>query len=165
VVWLVGCGGEQAPAGTETVQAEAPPPPSSVKKPAQPAQVAQVVTVTHPLPLPFEPVEPERTPSPRSVSQVAAGAYSPGELATWATHPGLQPNLRLTALRRLERDDPEQAVSVALELVRSKDPKHRLLRINAVAVLARSRDPRAERALKHLDPDLERLAQAVGRPR
>lgn len=159
---LFGCGGE-APKGADlAVAEELDLAAASQQAHKQPATVTTRVA-TKVIPLPDRPAPPEQPASPRTVGQVVGGRYSPGELSQWAGHSGLKPSLRVTALRRLERDDPHQAVTVALEFLSSKTTP-RLLRTNAVAVLARSQDRRATPALAKLEPDLQRLAKAVGRP-
>lgn len=68
------------------------------------------------------------------------------------------PHERLRALKELERTNPAAAASTAARLVH--DPEE-LVRVNAVAVLARSSSPEAARVLAALDPASQRLASAL----
>lgn len=72
------------------------------------------------------------------------------------------PDARVSALRDLERRDAAAATVTALRLVHDPVP---LVRLNAVAVLARSTSPEATRVLALLDPESRLLAQALAERR
>lgn len=95
---------------------------------------------------------------PRSVSEAMALAPTQVDgptLATWVHDPALEPQIRYAALRRLEQLYPREAVKAAI--ARLEDPVS-LVRSNALAVLARSRDPEARQALDGLDPRRREVA-------
>lgn len=68
------------------------------------------------------------------------------------------PESKVMALRDLERKDPSLAAAEARKLLTDPLP---FVRVNAVAVLARSGDPAAEATLAGLDPTARALAAAV----
>ena len=82
------------------------------------------------------------------------------ELAAWIVDRALDPRARYAALRRLEQDDPAAAVTAALAVLTDTTP---LVRLNAIALLARARDPRAAPALDSLDDRSRRLASLLAR--
>lgn len=96
---------------------------------------------------------------PTTIAGVAAARAS-SDLAAWVTDPTLEPRLRYTALRRLETEAPEEAVTAALAVLDDVTP---LVRLNAIALLTRARDPRAQTALAQLDDRSRRLAGALAR--
>ena len=81
-------------------------------------------------------------------------------LAHWARDTKLTQQVRYSSLRKLEQADPDQAVLAAIDLV--KDGQS-LVRNNAIALLARSQDPRAKAAIKGLSPQQQKLAAALAR--
>lgn len=97
---------------------------------------------------------------PASVRQVATTASTPAELGAWVSDRSLAPQLRYTALRRLEGLAPADAVTAAIDCL---DDTASLVRLNAIAVLSRIDDPRAKTALGRVDPRSQRLAQALRR--
>jgi hypothetical protein len=82
-------------------------------------------------------------------------------LADWALDKGIEDRLRYVALRELEERAPAEAVTTAIALL-AGDPGP-LLHANAVAVLARSHDPRAKDALSRLDEKSQKLAKKLAR--
>lgn len=104
---------------------------------------------------------PTQVPSRRPVELLqpqagkAASAKRAPEVASVVSS---APQDRVRALRELERTNPPAAVVAATRLVR--DPE-RLVRLNAVAVLARSSSPQAAETLAALDPTSQQLAMAV----
>lgn len=84
----------------------------------------------------------------------------PTELAGWVRDRSLTPLARYAALRRLEQERPEAAVTAALGLL---DDTAELVRLNAIALLGRTKDPRAATALATLDDRSRRLAMAAAR--
>tara|TARA_R110002072_G_scaffold128623_9_gene266465 strand:- start:13275 stop:13754 length:480 start_codon:yes stop_codon:yes gene_type:complete len=77
------------------------------------------------------------------------------ELTARACDPDSPSDLRLASLRRTEALAPSQAVTVAAKLAASSD---RLVRENAIALLARSSDPAAEAAIQALPLASRKLA-------
>jgi hypothetical protein len=76
-------------------------------------------------------------------------------LASKAEDPELAPGLRVAALRRSESIAPKAAVETATKLASATD---RLVRENAIAVLARSSDPSAAAAIESLPAESKALA-------
>lgn len=70
------------------------------------------------------------------------------------------PAVRLTSIRKLEALAPGLALETARDLLDDPDTSS-LLRANAVAVLARSSDPRADELLAGLDPKSQQLARSL----
>lgn len=99
-------------------------------------------------------------PAPRRLSEVLAqGArHAPGDLEVWVGDEALPPDVRYAALRRLEADAPADAVTAAIAVL---DDPTSLVRLNAIAVLARSQDPRAKAALERVDARSQRLAHTL----
>lgn len=97
-------------------------------------------------------------PAPARASAVDDVQASPRELEAWVSDPEVEPEVRYAALRRLEQDDGDQALKVAIDLLAEQD---RLIRSNAIAVLVRSDDPRADEALDALQGSNRRLALAL----
>lgn len=99
-------------------------------------------------------------PEPRRLSEVVAqGArHAPGDLEVWVGDEALPPDVRYAALRRLEADAPADAVTAAIAVL---DDPTSLVRLNAIAVLARSQDPRAKAALERVDARSRRLAHTL----
>lgn len=116
----------------------------------------------HPLPqAPTLPAPARRAPSsPADLLAPADAPHQREDLVAWVSSQSLTPQVRYAALRRLEHDAPEAALDAALAALDAPDP---LLRTNAVAVLARSTDPRAAAALESLDESHRRLARALAR--
>lgn len=131
-------------------------------RPTQQAAAAPERPATAPLAtrsqgsIPLAPVASRQ--SPRTLTAAFAHQGSTGELATCAGDPALPPHVRYAALRRLEETAPEQAVSAAIAALTDTTS---LVRLNAIALLARSQDPRAREALGRIDPRSQRLAQAL----
>ena len=103
--------------------------------------------------------------APRQVPSTPAGVMSLDQdevdaatLAEWVQRAELSPPVRYAALRRLEQLWPYQAVEVARQ--RLEDPVP-LIRTNALAVLARSRDPAAREVLQGLDARRREVAAAI----
>lgn len=101
------------------------------------------------------------TPSPPAPADLAAvlaptTRHPDAALAAWVRDASLPPNVRYGALRRLETERPDEAVSAAIEVLEDTTA---LVRLNAIAVLARSQDPRAGAALARVDARSQRLAQ------
>ena len=94
---------------------------------------------------------------PTSVQQVIhrPGAAASSDWVSCAEDEGVAPELRYTALRELEREDPERALLLALALLNEEKPQSELLRLNAIAVLARSDQPAAIEAIAAL-PESDR---------
>lgn len=97
-------------------------------------------------------------PAPATFGAVLDPRSSPdaASLAAWVQDGALAPNVRYAALRRLEAEHPTSAVSTAIAVL---DDTCSLVRLNALAVLARSQDPRAAEALARTDARSQRLAQ------
>lgn len=91
-------------------------------------------------------------PPPLAAHQLGPGAGA-AALASART-----PEAKVMALRDLERNDPSLAAAEARKLLTDPLP---FVRVNAVAVLARSGDPAAEVTLAGLDPTARALAAAV----
>ena len=108
----------------------------------------------------WSPAAPPPAAPPASVRQVATTASTPAELGAWVSDRSLAPQLRYTALRRLEGLAPADAVTAAIGCL---DDTASLVRLNAIALLARIDDPRAKTALARVDPRSQRLAQALRR--
>lgn len=116
-----------------------------------------------PLPASVAP-EPSASPSlavasaPAKFGEVLDPRSRPdaASLAAWVQDGALAPNVRYAALRRLEAEHPTSAVSTAIAVL---DDTCSLVRLNALAVLARSQDPRAAEALARTDARSQRLAQ------
>jgi len=110
------------------------------------------------------PPAPEEPPVETDVGDVLTGpaAADAGKLAAIALDRRLAPEVRYAALRRLEETAPATAVDVAMALLREDE---RFLRNNAIAVLVRSEDPRADLIVASLQGDDRRLADAVARAR
>ena len=110
------------------------------------------------------PPAPEAPPVETDVGDVLTGpaAADAGKLAAIALDRRLAPEVRYAALRRLEETAPATAVDVAMALLREDE---RFLRNNAIAVLVRSEDPRADLIVASLQGDDRRLADAVARAR
>src|SRR5690606_23652217 len=98
---------------------------------------------------------PRRRP-PRAGALVQEA--DPARLAAWPLRADAPPEARTLALRRLAEVDPQQAVAVAIRLLDDEAP---LVRSNAAALLARSREPAAAAALAEADPRLQALAAAL----
>lgn len=141
-----GCYEQPQPAGVEIAAVEtgqvltahaasAETRPSAEPAPAAPARPQQVYA--------------ERTPEA-------------AQLATWASDTQAEAEVRYTSLRRLEADHPDAAVETALALLGDETS---LVRLNAIAVLQRSADPRAAQALAGLTGRDQRLAQALAKRR
>ena len=108
---------------------------------------------------------PPAARAPRQVPPTAAGVMSLDQdevdaatLADWVQRAELSPPVRYAALRRLEQLWPYQAVEAARQ--RLEDPVP-LIRNNALAVLARSRDPAAREVLQGLDARRREVAAAI----
>lgn len=101
-------------------------------------------------------------PAPRGVGDVLRqdAQVQPSELAGWVRDRALAPQARYAALRRLEVERPDEAVTAALAVL---DDQAELVRLNAIAVLTRAKDPRAATALAALDDRSRRLATALTR--
>ncbi|MCW8138076.1 MAG: hypothetical protein KIT58_04135 [Planctomycetota bacterium] len=101
-------------------------------------------------------------PAPRTVGDVLRqdASLDHADLAAWVVDRALASEVRYGALRRLEQDDPSEAVTAALRVLDDVTP---LVRLNAIAVLTRSQDPRAAAALERLDDRSRRLATALAR--
>lgn len=101
-------------------------------------------------------------PRPARLADVARQdvTLSSGELAGWTRDAGLDPQTRYAALRRLEALDPAAAVDAAIAATTDASP---LVRHNALALLARSQDPRAAEAVALLDDRSRRVAAALAR--
>jgi hypothetical protein len=84
----------------------------------------------------------------------------PSDLRRWAHDPRATPAVRLTSIRKLEALAPGLALETARDLLDDPDTSS-LLRANAVAVLARSSDPRADELLAGLDPKSQQLARSL----
>jgi HEAT repeat protein len=114
-------------------------------------------------PIPSSPSNPHLAhAAPTTAGQVLRQdvTLTSAELMTWIADDHLDPQVRYAALRRLEHEDPPAAVSAALIALDDVTP---LVRLNAIAVLARTTDPRAAAALEKLDERSRRLAQALAR--
>ena len=140
---------------------------ASEANPAHPAYGAPRAGSTAPVPSAASPVAPSlvapRAPAEPPASVAGVLALSPAEvdaptLVGWVARADLEPQLRYAALRRLEQLSPRQAVQAAIE--RLEDPAS-LVRTNALAVLARSRDPDARRAIEGLDPRRREVAARI----
>lgn len=92
---------------------------------------------------------PHHPSTVREVVEADASVDSRRALAAWAEDATLSGPLRLTALRRLSELAPGEAVPVAARLVGDSDE---LLRINALALLARTSDARAREVVAGLVP-------------
>lgn len=101
---------------------------------------------------------PGVAPAPERFGEVLDPRARPEatSLAAWVRDASLAPNVRYAALRRLEADHPASAVPAAIAVL---DDTCSLVRLNALAVLARSQDPRAAEALARTDARSQRLAQ------
>jgi hypothetical protein len=94
-------------------------------------------------------------PPPRHALAVVREAKDVGDLTAKAKDPEVSSDLRLASLRRVEVLDPQQALSAASKLATSED---RLVRENAIALLARSKDPAADAAIHALPATSKALA-------
>ncbi len=108
------------------------------------------------------------SPSPRSpavrpkdMADVVADR-SVSNLAAFVTDATLEPRLRYAALRRLEAEAPAEAITSAIAVLEDTTP---LVRLNAIALLTRSGEPRSQVALARLDDRSRQLAAALGRSR
>lgn len=95
-------------------------------------------------------IQLDSAPPQRKAARVAKPAVAP--VTSAAAHD------RLKVLRDLERRDPARAAVAAAQWVH--DPEE-LVRLNAVAVLARSTTPLAARTLASLDPQTQQLAASL----
>ncbi len=129
------------------------------KRSELPVERGTLVSVAEPAPRPDE----DPPASPRAVYARSATSDEPARLAFWVGDADLEPPVRYAALRRLAELDPGKAVVVALQRLGDPEP---MVRLNALALLARSPDARARRAIAELDPEVrrqaERLASATG---
>lgn len=125
--------------------------PSLVHAP-QPAPVASASAAGAEMP------QPQPPPAPADLGAVLAPSarHPHAALVAWVRDASLPPNVRYGALRRLEAERPGEAVSAAIEVLEDTTA---LVRLNAIAVLARSQDPRAGAALARVDARSQRLAQ------
>ena len=107
---------------------------------------------------------PEEPPEAADVEDVLTGpaAADVAKLQVIALDRRLAPEVRYAALRRLEEAAPATAVDVAMALLGEDE---RFLRNNAIAVLVRSEDPRADLIVASLRGDDRRLADALARAR
>lgn len=99
--------------------------------------------------------------APSSMGQVMDApdtAQGRENLASWARDDSISPELRYTALRRLEELGADQTVHVAGELIQDEAP---MLRQNAVAVLVRLNTPRAREAIEAGGSDAQALAAVL----
>lgn len=112
------------------------------------AEAAPVSTASAP------PAPRPRPPRAGAVMQEA----DPTRLAAWPLRADAPPETRALALRRLAEVDGSQAVALAIRLLEDEAP---LVRSNAAALLARSREPTAAAALAQADPRLQALAAAL----
>ena len=105
-------------------------------------------------------VEPVEPPPPGSAAALLDDprAHDARALAAWAADRDLPTDVRYTAIRQLERVDAQAAVDAALGLASDAES---LVRLNAVAVLVRSQQPRAEQLLAQLDDRTRFLAQRL----
>lgn len=136
---------------------EAPPArPTTAPVPRRPAPdgLAVAPTTTRSGP----PLAPPR-PAPTTIAEAVA-ARAPSDLSRWVCDRTLEPRLRYAALRQLEAEAPEEAVAAALAVLDDVTP---LVRLNAIALLTRAQDPRAQTALAQLDDRSRRLAGALAR--
>lgn len=101
-------------------------------------------------------------PAPTTIAEAVA-ARDPSDLARWVGDRTLEPRLRYAALRQLEAEAPEEAVAAALAALAVLDDVTPLVRLNAIALLTRAQDPRAQTALAQLDDRSRRLAGALAR--
>lgn len=166
-VLYVGCSSAARPArfgpGSAEVaqpspgQTSASPVPSSPSDPAAPTTATPQAAL-----LPSQPVVQTELAVPVSVQGLSVGEVlgmtDAEALAELALTPSAAPQVRYTALRRLEEVDGERSVEVALALLDDPAP---LVQTNAIAVLVRSGDPRADAALSGMDPRSQRIAAAL----
>jgi len=136
----------------------APPSRPTTTPVSTPGAVAVAPTATRSTPQ----LAPPR-PAPTTIAEAEA-ARAPSDLARWVADRSLEPRLRYTALRRLETEAPEEAVTAALAVLDDVTP---LVRLNAIALLTRAQAPeakaRAQTALAQLDDRSRRLAGALAR--
>lgn len=134
---------QRAPASRPPAPAASPPAPAHGPAPTEP------VTVAPP---------PARRPAP-TVGAVL-GQRRDGELLDVLRRSDAPAPTRYAALRRLEELGSREAVPAAVALLKGDD---RFLRSNALALLSRSKDPRAAQALAALPPRERLLVQALRR--
>ena len=139
------------PARPDTGGAAAPGAPAALEDPAAASAGDADLATAEP------PASPPPAPRPADARAVLDRPASIADLARWAEDADAGQGVRLTALRRLEREGPGRATDVAARLL-SETPGDPQLRANAVAVLARSSDPRADAVLARQEPRYQQLA-------
>jgi len=109
------------------------------------------------------PVVPEPLPEAPPAVSVETLMRGQSEPVACAADAELPPHVRVVALKRLARTNPDQALDLALSLL---DSEESLVRTNAIAVLAKHPSPRARDALSKLDdPRAKRLATVLANRR
>ena len=167
-VTLAGCGqGADAPAEAPQQATAEPSPSASAGAKAGPSSPVEVEA-------PAQPFEPgastgptgsprstRRSESPRDVVSLQRAKAKPGELRAWLDPTAdTPPEVMVACLGKLATEDPEAALEAASGL--AKDPNaNGLVRANAVGLLARSQDPRADEAIRGLPPKYQRLAKTL----
>lgn len=139
---LVGCPGSASSGGNALGQSRGTPS-NTLSPPGEGRAVASAV-------------RPESVAETLQIEDTPEGR---ARLAQWCRDEGVEPALRLAALRRLEELRAGEVVPLAAELARAKDV---LLRQSAVAVLVRARTPEAAAAIGTLDPENQALARSLG---
>lgn len=127
--------------------------PPNIAQPLPSAKVPKAAPVS-----PIYSAQLPRPEKPTSMREVANGAANHQDLAAWVQDKSLDPSLRYSALRRLEKQSAKDAIPAAIGCL---EDTAQLIRLNAIAVLSRSDDPRAKEALARIDPQSQRLAQAL----
>lgn len=158
---LVGCGdqpvepasGAAAPNSGSTVEIAAAP-----AEPTAPAPRALNAKTQPPAPLAAEEPAPQLAPPPKAVREVRGSSLQ--DLERWLQSEQVDPEVSLAMLSELDAKAPALAVGAASVLAaRATTDRH--VRANAVALLARSTDPRAAEALSQLPARYRQLAAAL----
>jgi len=154
---LVGCSQEPA-----QQTSSAPKPAVSQEPAAEPLAVA-LVPAPAPAAAPAKPPTPQAQqapPAPADFKALRGSDASPEDLRRWLQEAKTPPELQVVMLKDLEAQSEPDALAVAIQLASAKT-SDRLVRANAVALLARSQDPRAGEALAALPEKYQRLAKAL----
>lgn len=110
---------------------------------------------------PGEEAQPEEYAGPGDAREVLVeGGARPEQVAAWSEDARAPAGVRVASLRRLEESEAARALASARAIL--ADPgADAQVKANAVAVLARSEDPEADRLIARLEPRYRRLAMAL----
>lgn len=155
---LSGCT-EEPPAQQAAIQPSvaAEVDPASLRPPAEVAAPPAPTLVPRPA---LEPVAKAPARAPGSMSALRSAQPAPVDLQRWLKEGNSLPELQVVMLQELQAQSEPDALEIAIELATAKS-SDRLVRANAVALLARSQDPRAGEALAALPEKYQRLAKAL----